>query len=47
MPSTRMPLRLSDSDAKDITAYLYDNKNYDFDQLDAPEADNDVLMSYP
>ena len=44
MPSTRMPdLRLSDSDAKDITAYLYDNKNYDFDQLDAPEADNDVL----
>ena len=44
MPSTRMPdLRLSDSDAKDITAYLYDNKNYDFDQLDAPEADNEVL----
>ena len=44
MPSTRMPdLRLSDSDARDITAYLYDNKNYDFDQLDAPVANDEVL----
>ena len=44
MPSTRMPdLRLSDEEAKDITAYLYDNKNYDFDQLDVPLADDEVL----
>ena len=44
MPSTRMPdLRLSDSEAKDLTAYLYDNKNYDFDQLDAPIANDEVL----
>ena len=44
MPSTRMPdLRLSDDEAKDITAYLYDNKNYDFDQLDVPLADDEVL----
>jgi len=44
MPSTRMPdLRLSDDEAKDITAYLYDNKNYDFDQLDVPIADDEVL----
>ena len=44
MASTRMPdLRLSDSDARDLTAYLYDNKNYDFDQLESPTADNDVL----
>jgi hypothetical protein len=34
---------LSDSDARDITAYLYDNKNYDFDQLDAPVANDEVL----
>ena len=44
MESTRMPdLRLSDSDARDLTAYLYDNKNYDFDQLDPPVADDEVL----
>ena len=44
MPSTRMPdLRLSDSEARDLTAYLYDNKNYDFDQLDPPIADDVVL----
>ena len=44
MPSTRMPdLRLSDSDARDLTAYLWDNKNYDFDQLKPPKEDNEVL----
>jgi len=44
MPSTRMPdLRLSDSDARDLTAYLWDNKNYDFDQLKPPKEDKEVL----
>ena len=44
MPNTRMPnLRLSDQEAKDITAFLYDNKIYDFDQLSAPSADPEVL----
>ena len=44
MPSTRMPdLRLSDSDARDLTAYLWDNKNYDFDQLKPPKEDQEVL----
>ena len=44
MSTTRMPnLRLSDSEARDLTAYLYDNKNYDFDQKRAPEVDKTVL----
>ena len=44
MPSTRMPnLRLSDSEARDLTAYLYENKNYDFDQEKTPQVDKAVL----
>ena len=44
MASTRMPnLRLSDQEAKDLTAYLLDSKIYDFDKSETPEMDPAVL----
>ena len=47
MPSTRMPdLRLSDSEARDLTAYLYDNKNYDYRLLTTIIAKGFTFLQY-
>ncbi len=50
-PNSRMPsLRLSDSEASDITAYLMSKKNKDFEEASAPEADpavrDGLIVSY-
>ena len=45
-PDTKMPdLRLSDSEAKDITAYLYSMKNNEFDASPGIELDKEELTS--
>ena len=44
MASTRMPnLRLSDQEAKDLTAFLLDSRIYEFDKLETLELDTIVL----
>ena len=43
-PETRMPnLRLSDQEAKDITAYLLSFKNKEFESIKLPEIDKEEL----